>query len=548
MKALADPELELGQIESAERSRRASVLRSLQASVTQGKCSKSAAVKDAAWELGVSTTTVWRLLRKFLDGEGRASSLAPGQRGRPKGLSQVTSTVEALIEEHLRLYYLKRERASFARVVAEIRVACKIEGLPPPARRTVQRRLDAMDAREVLRARSGAKAARHKFAAVTGANNAERPLEVVQIDHTSADVILVDSFERKAIGRPWVTLAIDIATRMITGYYVSLDAPSRLSIALCLTRAVAPKADLLADIGTKAPWPAQGKPHKIHVDNGSDFRSRAFQASCAEWGIDLTFRPPGSPHFGGHIERLIGTMMGAVHLLPGTTQATVSAKGTYDSEGKAAMTLAEFDVWFALEICRYNNSIHSSLGCTPVSKWDALAGEMASDIPFDMDAFRVSFLPSERRQIRRDGVHLFKIRYWSDALAGYIGRKDGATDVRYDPRDLSSVWVELEAGRCVQARYRNLEMPPMSLWEYREARQYRLAQGKEDFDETILAELIHLQRQIADGSQALTKTERRSRERREVLKTAGQAESQSEGLRAVDTGDTSRPLYKVERW
>jgi len=25
-----------------------------------------------------------------------------------------------------------------------------------------------------------------------------------------------------------------------------------------------------------------------------------------------------APHFGGHIERLIGTMMGAVHLLPGT--------------------------------------------------------------------------------------------------------------------------------------------------------------------------------------------------------------------------------------
>ncbi len=197
---------------------------------------------------------------------------------------------------------------------------------------------------------------------VTGANNADLPLEVVQIDHTAADVILVDSFERKAIGRPWVTLAIDIVTRMITGYHVSLDAPSRLSIALCLTRAVAPKADLLADIGTKAPWPAQGKPHKIHVDNGSDFRSRAFQASCAEWGINLTFRPPGSPHFGGHIERLIGTMMGAVHLLPGTTQASVAAKGTYDSEGKAAMTLAEFDVWFALEICSYNNGIHSSLG------------------------------------------------------------------------------------------------------------------------------------------------------------------------------------------
>ena len=64
------------------------------------------------------------------------------------------------------------------------------------------------------------------------------------------------------------------------------------------------------------PWPAQGKPHRIHVDNGSDFRSRVFQAACTEWGIELTFRPPGSPHFGGHIERLIGTMMGAVQWPP----------------------------------------------------------------------------------------------------------------------------------------------------------------------------------------------------------------------------------------
>ena len=58
MKDDDDAELEQGQVETAERSRRAAVLRSLQASVTLGKCTKSAAVKDAAWELGVSSTEV----------------------------------------------------------------------------------------------------------------------------------------------------------------------------------------------------------------------------------------------------------------------------------------------------------------------------------------------------------------------------------------------------------------------------------------------------------------------------------------------------------
>ena len=532
----------------AEALRRASVLRPLVQAYLNRTGSLESGIRDAVWELGVSKTTVWRWIRRLAEEGGRTSALVPRKRGRRNGSVMVPVDVEGIIEEHLTRYYLRRERPSLARVVTEIRSACLERGLQPPTRRTVQRRLDAMDAREVMKAREGAKAARQRFAPVTGRNRSERPLDVVQIDHTPADIILVDSFERKPIGRPWVTLAIDIATRMVTGYHVSFDAPSRLSVALCLTRAVAPKAEFLADLECNAPWPAQGKPVSIHVDNGRDFRSQAFQSACAEWGINLVYRPPGSPHFGGHVERLIGTMMGAVHLLPGTTQSSVAAKGGYDAEAMAAMTLGEFDRWFALEICRYNNSIHSSLGCTPVAKWDALAGEMSGDIPFDMEAFRVSFLPSEQRQVRRDGIHLFDLRYWSDALAGYVGRRGGKVVVRYDPRDLSTVWVELDGGRCVEARYRNLEIPPVSLWEYREAMQKARAMGKVGTNELVLAELIRQQRQIEGESRALTKAERRSRESNSSMRGLAAEDRASEGLRPVDTGDTSRPMFKVERW
>ena len=532
----------------AEAQRRASVLRPLVQAYLSRAGSLESGIGDAVWELGVSRTTVWRWIRRLAAEGGRTSALVPRKRGRRSGSVMVPGDVEGIIEEHLTRYYLRRERPSLARVVTEIRSACLERGLQPPTRRTVQRRLDAMDAREVMKAREGAKAARQRFAPVTGRNRSERPLDVVQIDHTPADIILVDSFERKPIGRPWVTLAIDIATRMVTGYHVSFDAPSRLSVALCLTRAVAPKAEFLADLECNAPWPAQGKPVSIHVDNGRDFRAQAFQSACAEWGINLVYRPPGSPHFGGHVERLIGTMMGAVHLLPGTTQSSVAAKGGYDAEAMAAMTLGEFDRWFALEICRYNNSIHSSLGCTPVAKWDALAGEMSGDIPFDMEAFRVSFLPSEQRQVRRDGIHLFDLRYWSDALAGYVGRRGGKVVVRYDPRDLSTVWVELDGGRCVEARYRNLEIPPVSLWEYREAMQKARAMGKVGTNELVLAELIRQQRQIEGESRALTKAERRSRESNSSMRGLAAEDRASEGLRPVDTGDTSRPMFKVERW
>jgi transposase InsO family protein len=46
-----------------------------------------------------------------------------------------------------------------------------------------------------------------------------------------------------------------------------------------------------------------------------------FERACRNHGIQIRWRPVGEPHFGGHIERLIGTAMGAVQMLPGSTAA-----------------------------------------------------------------------------------------------------------------------------------------------------------------------------------------------------------------------------------
>jgi putative transposase len=173
---------------------------------------------------------------------------------------------------------------------------------------------------------------------------------------------------------------------------------------------------------------------------------------------------------------------------------------------------------------------------------------MTGDIPFEMEAFRVNFLPSELRKIRQDDIHLFHIRFWSDSLASHIGRGDEKVVVRYDPRDISMIWVELDDGRYVEARYRNLEIPPVSLWEYRDAMRKARALGKSGSNELVLAELIRQQRQIESESRGLTKAERRSRERKGTLEGTNSAVATTEGLRPIDTGDTSRPLFKVERW
>ena len=43
------------------------------------------------------------------------------------------------------------------------------------------------------------------------------------MDHTPVDVIVVDNERRLSIGRPWLTSAIDVASRMVACFHVSLS-------------------------------------------------------------------------------------------------------------------------------------------------------------------------------------------------------------------------------------------------------------------------------------------------------------------------------------
>ena len=79
-----------------------------------------------------------------------------------------------------------------------------------------------------------------------------------------------------------------------------------------MLNAVYDKSAWLREREIDASWPAAGLPEIVHSDNGADFRSHAFAWACREEGIQLLFRPKGAPHYGGHIERLIGTTMGRV--------------------------------------------------------------------------------------------------------------------------------------------------------------------------------------------------------------------------------------------
>ncbi|MEO8250645.1 MAG: Mu transposase C-terminal domain-containing protein [Burkholderiales bacterium] len=473
-------------------------------------------VARAASRFGVTRRTIFRWLAAYREAP-QTSSLLQRPGGTPPGAKRIDARLERVISEVTRDVYLTKVRAKKEEVVRQVGLRCSAEGLDAPSRKAILTRLRSLDARAVAKARLQPAEAAALFDPVPGAYRIDCALDVVQIDHTRVDVIVVDEAHRLPIGRPWLTLAIDVATRVVAGFYVSLEAPSSTSVALCIAQAVLPKEPWLHSRDLTCPWPVWGLPKAVHADNGPDFTAAALRRGCDEHGIKLILRPIATPHYGGHIERLIGTVMGRVHLLPGTTGSNPQDKGAYPAEAESVLTVAELERWLALEICeQYHRRVHRGLRRSPLASWQEALRNAAGGLgalPDQPEQFALSFLPFERRNLRRDGLHLFHIRYW-DAVLPSIAALGEPMLVRYDPRNLSKVYVAGPDSRFHPIPYADLKLPPITLWEQRAAIAKLRKDGQDAPGQAKMFEAVRIQRELVDSASAKTKAARRQVQRR----------------------------------
>ena len=504
-------------------------------------------IRDAMLALGVGRTTLFRWLKQFRKG-ARTSVLLPRRRGPNSGMRPMAPEILLIVERHFRDFYATRRRPTVTRFWAEIAADCRREELAVPSIRRLSRWLARHDEAELLRQREGKAKSEAVFLATPGKLEAAAPLAIVQIDHTKVDVTVVDPITRLPVGRPTLTLAIDVNTRVAMGFHLSLEAPSLTAIALCLTHAVMDKTGWLLARGIEAEWPARGIPRVIHVDNGAEFHALAFERACAEHGIDLVYRPPGTPRFGGHIERLIGTMMGAVHLLPGSHFSSIRERGDLDPESQAVMTLRELETYFALEIVgAYHARIHRALEAPPVAAWQARIGEVAVRTPDDPRRFLIDFLPAEQRVLQRDGLHLHHIRYWSDELRWHLGRGPEKFTIKYDPRDLSLVFVRVGEG-YLEARPADRTRPSIALWEHRAALRALRDAGRRAVDEELIFSTILAQRALVDEASRMTKAMRREAARRPKPSAPKTIDVPAGPGRPVADTPLVLPYFEVEEW
>ena len=426
--------------------------------------------KQAAVEVGVSVNHIYKILKDF-DAARGPIAITRRSRGVKKGEVRLSPQIEKIISEAIEVYKNK-EAVPFSKIWKRVEVVCKEEGLKTPSKPTVRQRIfSTLSALQVTSLRKGKEAARQKHHAKPGSQVLTYPLEAVQMDHTLADIVLLANDRIHPIGRPWVTFVLDRYTRVVLGYYLSLHVPNSVSVASALTHAVLPKWDFLGRLDLdKFSYPFYGVPQLLGMDNAKEFRSSRFLLDLDKAQIAYKHRPPGRKHYGGHVERVIGTFMGRLHLLSGTTMSNTVARKNLNSSAVPTMTFSDFCRWFALQVYDYHNTVHSEINKSPAEAWTQYF-DPAGITPYppfttDPQQFRLNFMPSKERAVQAKGIEFKNMFYWDNVLSPLVGT--GKATIKYDPFSMKQIWVKFPSG-YVPIPFADMSNPDYTYEEYRAA-------------------------------------------------------------------------------
>lgn len=506
-----------------EANRRASIVRSILE--TEGP--RTDVIRATARETGVHASTLYRWFHAY-ESTGCVTALLPYRPKGGKGKARLDAAIEAIVRTTIEEYYLTSQQRSARKTCEEVALRCRRAGLDAPHSNTIRNRIAAIDDQLRLERRAQTKKARELHTPLRGEfPGADFPLAVVQIDHTKVDLILVDDLYRRPVGRPWITVAIDVFSRMVLGFYVSFDVPSALSAGLCIAHAILPKELWLTRRGLTVAWPCWGVMRSVHLDNAKEFRGRMLRRACEQYGIEVDFRPVKTPHYGGHIERLLGTFADEIHALPGTTFSSPQRRGEYDSKKEAVVTLSEFETWLATYFTGvYHQRLHTGIATSPLARFESGifgSGERpGTGLPtriVDEERVRLDFMPYVERTVQPYGVVVDGVHYYSDVLRRHVNARDPRDPGRKrlfvfkrDLRDVSCLYFydpELEQYSVVP--YRDTTRPAMSLWELREATRSAREASRSGIDEALIFATLERMREQEERSRQETKRVRRSR-------------------------------------
>ncbi len=435
-------------------------------------------MEEVARIYGIEITTLYRWIDKYQKG----GTVALMRKLPRLGIGTVRRAMDDEEMKFGRREYLQLIKPKAAQVYKKLKKWREKQGLHHCSRATFYRFIEDMEKYEpdlVCLARAGEEEYMKKFAIKAIRKEPDWVNEVWEGDHHKVDAFI--KYKGRPV-RPWLTIWMDVCSRVVVGFTVSVQANSQ-TIALAMRYGVLPKErtgwdghDSTAMVaalkglhweseelreGAGESIPFVGLPGTLYIDNGEDYKSKLKQGKkyegweygremrnvCELLNIKSLFCTKYSPWAKGHCERWFGTFTSQfTRYIPGYCGNNEDNRPpVLDEKALAAagmlLDLEEVCKLIEVYIWEYHNTEHSTLGMTPLEKYIStpkVRGEMPNSRVFD-----VCLMDVERAKVTSSGIQRFgtvgRARWYkSDALGPLAGQW---VAIRYDPNRIGEILV-----------------------------------------------------------------------------------------------------------
>jgi transposase InsO family protein len=436
-----------------------------------------------------------------------------------------------IIKEVIEREYLTLKNDSAKAIFDIIEARCTILEIDPPGYDTIYKLINRINPEIRTRMREG-KSGTEKYNEVErGFSNYEAkfPLHIVEIDHTQLDIDVIDGKTGLVIGRPYITLGIDVFSRKIWCMEVSFEPPSADKVRRAIMHGIFFK-DAKKKYNTIYDWDVYGIPSIIYVDNGPEFKNAEVKRMINETlQSQVQYRPVKTPRYGGTIERYIGTLNAElIHRLNGTRKGSVKQKGDYDSEKEAVFTLEDIRELLTFYITNYHYDTHEGLPIqfpTPAARY--YAGMEMVGFPEwidreDENFYKLELLPVIMKPYTRDGVRFENVIYKNSSEHRLVRPREYKYKVKYDSDDVSKLYLQIpDTGEYIELNAERSiveELEGMNRFTFKKVMELLKEQGQLLSKQLPGAEMIKTAKALLlERMQKLVKTRRKARTQAERM-------------------------------
>lgn len=268
-----------------------------------------------------------------------------------------------------------------------------------------------------------------------------------QMDATPADIYLVSRHDRSTVvGRPYIYMAVDTATQLITGIYVGFSC-DETAVMACLAQSAGDKVEYCKEHEIEIAaeqWPNSGLPREIITDKGREFFGPRMEELCRCYGIEVQTLPPFRPDRKGIVEKSFDLLQGRYKPLlrgKGVIEEDAQERWAVDYRTQAVLDLEEFTQVIIYAVLYLNSGRRLPDGRTPAQKWMEASPHLLEAPAHEL--YRKT-LPRISGKLTRKGFRVNRLWYYPSDMEN-LALEDSYT-LAYDPSDTAAVFLVLPDG------------------------------------------------------------------------------------------------------